>query len=224
MGMCSMVRQRSSSNGASILRGSIDVSMSSSSILPCPYLSPYIMVFVSARKHYVTLLVNLYKSYVVVVNELPRSPKNRRRSRRDQEEQARRQYAQETKRLRSTARSAAPDPNEYVVRDGETSEGIYFILGLRGNLFFEEGLDNVIARHSRLAKATRLHPRPECDADYLHSILESIARIEGNGVVNGHQNPSRFGWSNSRVRRQVQPNPIQETNVIQFVNIYVLNG
>ncbi|KAK9134877.1 hypothetical protein Syun_014207 [Stephania yunnanensis] len=31
----------------------------------------------------------------------------------------------------------------------------------------------------------------------------------GNGVVNGRQNPSRFGWSNSRVRRQVQPNPIQ---------------
>ncbi|KAK9104985.1 hypothetical protein Scep_021829 [Stephania cephalantha] len=24
----------------------------------------------------------------------------------------------------------------------------------------------------------RLHPRPECDTDYLHSILESIARIE----------------------------------------------
>ncbi|KAK9150322.1 hypothetical protein Syun_008631 [Stephania yunnanensis] len=42
----------------------------------------------------------------------------------------------------------------------------------------------------------------------------SYTFIPGNGAADVRQNPSRFGWSNSRVRRRVQPNPIQETNVI----------
>ncbi|GJN07680.1 hypothetical protein PR202_ga25528 [Eleusine coracana subsp. coracana] len=39
----------------------------------------------------------------------------------------------------------------------------------------------ITIRCRKKARGSRLQPRPEDDAEYLHGILESIARIEGNG-------------------------------------------